>query len=253
MGASFGTEVGLHRAGDSPDRPRQASAVPVVGATTWPRTVSISKRFVRQAAHTLSEPEERILASAGARHRRALHDVGSAAECGVPVSERHAERRPHREGRSADLRDSPAVAESRRSRESDVGVFRRARTASARRSARPERLGAGESVLRELAEVRVGSRRAARCRQYSGVGVFAAHRRGEPESPVVSSLPETAQADDGRRRAPLLRSVCAARRLGEPRVHAGRGAQAHRRSSRRRSAPTTLRRSIAHSTSAGSI
>ena len=89
------------------------------------------------------------------------------------------------------------------------------------------------------AEVRIRSRRAARCGQYSRFRVFAAHRGGQQESAVVPSLPEAAQADDGRRRAALLRSVCAARRLGEPRVHAGRGADTHRR--RRRAAGRRLR------------
>ena len=124
---------------------------------------------------------------------------------------------------------SAAVAKSRRSRESDVGIFWRAWTLQpdARLDVERRRCAAISSTRRRGSTSPISP--PGSTSQHSRVGVFAAHRRGEPEPALISSLPEIAKADDGGRRAALLRSVRAARRLGEPRVHAGRGAETHRR------------------------
>ena len=62
-----------------------------------------SKRFSASGAHA-----ERTRGTDSCQrrvgHRRAVHDVGSAAECGVSVSKRHAERRTHRQVGSTGVR-----------------------------------------------------------------------------------------------------------------------------------------------------
>ena len=45
------------------------------------------EEIVRQAAHTLSEPEERILASVASVTAAPSTTSGSAAECGISVSD----------------------------------------------------------------------------------------------------------------------------------------------------------------------
>ena len=126
LGASFGTEVAFIE----PEILQIGRDKLQQFVSSEPRLASYRfylDEIVRQAAHTLSEPEERILASAASVTAAPSTTSGSAAECGVSVSKCHAQRRPDREARSADLRGSPAVEEPRRSRESDVGVLRRAR------------------------------------------------------------------------------------------------------------------------------
>ena len=72
----------------------------------------------------------------------------------------------------------------------------------------------------------IRARDGARRSEHPGVGLHAARRRREPEPAGVPPLSEAAQADDRARPAALLRSLRAARRLGEARILAGGGAEA---------------------------
>ena len=74
----------------------------------------------------------------------------------------------------------------------------------------------------------IDARIRARLEQHPAVGLLQPGRRREREPPHVPSLSQASQTDDGTGRAPLLRSLCAARFQRGPHLLRGRSAQEHR-------------------------
>ena len=188
--------------------------------------------IARRAAHTLSENEEKILADAGPLAGDAVQRLRHPVERRFPVSVGDAQRRPRRQARSGGVQRPARAAQSRRSREGDVGVLQGARRLQPHVRHDDERRGAEGAVLREGEKVPDRARDGARRSEHPGVRLHASRRRREPQPAGLSPLPEAAQADDGPRRAPLLRPLRAARRLGEARIHAGGSAEARPRGGR---------------------
>ena len=62
------------------------------------------EEILRTAAHTLSEAEEKILATRSTRHGGTVDDLRAAAERRVPISDHHAGRWTRGQSRSADVR-----------------------------------------------------------------------------------------------------------------------------------------------------
>ena len=209
---------------------------------------------MRRAAHTLSRHGRKAARRRRPAGRRAVEHLQHPRERRLSVSDGHAERRPNGEARSGRRSQICARCRTARDREKVMSAFFTAlggfsRTFGTTMNAR----SAEGAVLHEGAPVRERARDRARRSEHPGVGLHAAHRRRQPEPARVPPLPEAAQADDGRRRAALLRSLRAARRLGEARVHAGGGAEARARRGRAARRRTTRRRFSERSTSAGSI
>ena len=174
---------------------------------------STCEDIVRRAPHTLTDSEEKILADAGPLAASPSNIYGILSNADFPYPSVTLS-----DGKTVKLDQAGysalrAVAEPRRSREGDVDVLQGAgrlqphlgttMNAKCRRCCSTPRR---ESTRR----ARVVARRA----EHPDVGLHAPDRRREPEPADVPPLSEAAQADDGRRPAALLRSLCAAGRVG---------------------------------------
>ena len=193
--------------------------------------------IARRAPHTLSEPEETLLARAGVISTTPSDIFNVLSNADFPYPSVTLERRQDRQARSGGLRVAPRAAESRRPREGDVHLLQRARRLQRDAGHDDERGSAEGALLRQRAEIRVRRGSAAQRREHPGHGVHAPHRRREQIAADVPALPEAAQAHDGPRRAALLRPVRAARRIRLAQVHPRGGAETRarrRRAARRR-------------------
>ena len=164
-----------------------------------------------------------------------------------------AERRQSRSTEPGQLHRLSRRRQSPGSRDGDGGVFQGAWHVQPDLRHHHERRSAEAAVFRQDQELSFVARDAARRPEHSGVGLHPPDRRREQEPVDVPSVSRPSQADDGCRRAPLLRPLRAAGRLGPAHIHARGIREAHSRRPSRRSDRNTRRRSSARSTSAGSI
>ena len=188
--------------------------------------------ILRRREHTLTDAEERLLASSSVMASAPSDVYGILSNADFPFPIGDARGREERQARQLRLQPLSRRAEPRRSREGHERLLRLARRVPRHVRLDPERPGPVGRVLREVPELQERARGGARRREHSDLGLHAARRRREPQSPDVPPLPEPAQAHDGALGAALLRSVRAARLVSRSQLHRGRGAEARARRAR---------------------
>ena len=182
--------------------------------------------ILRRRAHTLTDAEERLLASSSVMASAPSTTYGILSDADFPYPSVTLADGKSVKLDSAGVHAVPRRAQPRRSREGDVGVLRRARRLPRHVRIDAERPGPVRRVLRQgAATTRARSRRALDAREHPDHGLHAAHRRRESQPADLPSLPEAAQDDDEAAGAALLRSLCAARRVGRSDLHRRRSAR----------------------------
>ena len=194
---------------------RRCEQVSGVGAAAQGLSRSIS-RTSSAAPRTRSATPKRSCSPTPARvagSPSSVFNILSNADFPYPI--RDAERRPDGQARPGGLRGLAGAAQSRGPREGDVGVLRSAGRLQPDLRHDDERRGAEGAVLSpRRGNIRRRSKRRSTVRT-SRSPVYTRLIEGVNKQPAgVPSLSQAAKADDGARRAALLRSLCAARRLG---------------------------------------
>ena len=186
----------------------------------------------RRQAHTGTDGEERLLASAAvlANGPGTIYGILSDADFpyptvtltdGTPVRLDSASYSIHR---ASPVREDRALVMS--AFFSALGQYRA--TFGAMLSAQIQ----SDVFYARARKVRERSGRRPRHAEHPGLGLQTVDRRGQSSPADVSPLPAAAPGDAERAAAPLLRSLCARRRIGRPDLQRGGSAAPHPRVTR---------------------
>ena len=195
--------------------------------------------LLRRQAHTLSEPEEKIIADAGLMSSAPSDVYGVFTNADFPFPTITLADGNDAQARPGHILRFAFAAEPRRPQEGLRHVLRRARRLPRHDRNGAECRGPEGHVLHAGAEVSDHARLGARTGHHPDLGLHEADRRREREPADVPSLSQSAQADARPQRSALLRSLRAARR--QRRSSSTRSTRRRRTSSARsrRSAPAT--------------
>ncbi len=197
---------------------------------------------IRRAAHTLTDAEEKILADAQPLAGSAPNIYGILANADFPyptitISDGRAVKLD--QAGYAELRTLP----NRADRELAMSTFFNALGGFRRTFGTTMNSSIQRALFYSKTRKYASTLEASLDRlQHPAVGVHAPDRGRAPPPADVPPLSAAAEADAGdRRRSALLRSLCAAGRVGESALHARRSAAPRRQRDARRWEPTTCR------------
>ena len=193
----------------------------------------------RRAAHTLTDAEERLLASAGVIASAPSGTYGIFSDADFPYPSVTLS-----DGKSVRLDSSGfslyrAVPNREDRKKVMAEFFGVARQVPRHVRLDAQRPGAVGHLLRPRAQVQQRARGVARRAERPDIGVHAPHRRREPPPADVPPLPEAAPAHDEAPGPALLRSLRAARLVGRPELHRSTRHRPSSSSRSSRSGPST--------------